>query len=86
MPGGGGDRAGLHRVLGLRRQRHGGVGRRLGGHAGVGLFGRSHLQYAGAGRAGEGCRPRGAGDVWDMNVSLLTALWICETIQLRGCG
>ena len=22
--------------------------------------------YAGAGRAGEGCRPRGEGDVWDM--------------------
>ena len=66
VPGGRGDRAGLHCVLGLRRQRHGGVGRWLGSHAGVGLSGRGHLQYAGAGRAGEGCRPRGEGDVWDV--------------------
>lgn len=66
MPGERGDRAGLYRVLGLRRQRYGGAGRRLSGHTGVGLFGRGHLQYAGAGGLGEGCRPRGAGDVWDV--------------------
>ena len=66
MPGGRGDRAGLYRVLGLRRQRYGGAGRRLGSHAGMGLFGRGDLQYAGAGGAGQGCRPRGAGDVRDV--------------------
>lgn len=66
VSGGRGNRAGLYRVLGLRCQRHGGVGRRLGSRAGVGLSGRGDLQYAGAGGLGEGCRPRGTGDVWDV--------------------
>lgn len=66
VPGGRGDRAGLYRVLGLRRQRYGGVGRRLGSHAGVGLSGRGDLQYAGAGGAGERSRPCGKGNVWDV--------------------
>ena len=61
-----GDRAGLYRVFGLRRQRHSGAGRRLGSRAGVGLSGRGDLQYAGAGRTGKGCRPRSTGDVWDV--------------------
>ena len=73
MSGGRSDRAGLYRVLGLRRQRYGGAGRRLGSHAGVGLSGRGDLQYAGAGRAGQGCRPRGTGDVWDV----MGALTLC---------
>lgn len=42
------------------------LGGRLGSHAGMGLFGRGDLQYAGAGRAGQGCRPRGTGDVRDV--------------------
>ena len=66
MSAGRGDRAGLYRVFGLRRQRHSGAGRRLGSRAGVGLSGRGDLQYAGAGGLGEGCRPRGEGDVWDV--------------------
>jgi len=66
VSGGRGNRAGLYRVLGLRCQRHGGVGRRLGSRAGVGLSGRGDLQYAGAGRTGKGCRPRSTGDVWDV--------------------
>lgn len=66
VSGGRGDRAGLHRVLGFCRQRYGGAGRQLGSHAGVGLSGRGHLQYAGAGGIGQGRRPRGAGDVWDV--------------------
>lgn len=66
VSGGRSDRAGLYRVLGLRRQRYGGTGRRLGSHAGVGLSGRGDLQYAGAGGLGEGCRPCGEGDVWDV--------------------
>ena len=66
VSGGRGDRAGLHRVLGFCRQRYGGAGRQLGSHAGVGLSRRGHLQYAGAGGIGQGRRPRGAGDVWDV--------------------
>lgn len=70
VSGGRSDRAGLHRVFGLRCQRHGRAGRWFGGHTGVGLSWRGHLQYAGAGRTGEGCRPRGEGDVWDVREPL----------------
>ena len=70
VSGGRGDRAGLHRVLGLRRQRYGSAGRWFGGHAGVGLSGRGNLQYAGTGRAGQGRRPRGTGDARDVNAHI----------------
>ena len=70
VSGGRSDRAGLYRVLGLRRQRYGGTGQWLGGYAGVGLSGRGNFQYAGAGGAGERSRPRGKGNVWDVTGAL----------------
>lgn len=67
VPGGSGDRAGVHCVLGLCLQRLHGPGQRLGGDTGVELPGGGHLQYAGAGGAGEGGRPGGERDVWNVN-------------------
>lgn len=55
----------------------------------MGLSGRGDLQYAGAGRAGEGCRPRGEGDVWDvMGVLTLYGRYekIVTIIEKLSCG
>ena len=55
----------------------------------MGLTGRGDLQYAGAGRAGEGCRPRGEGDVWDvMGVLTLYGRYekIVTIIEKLSCG
>ena len=67
LHGGGGDRAGMHDLLGVCIQRHArSQSRCFCGNASVDLYWRSDFQYAGIGWTCKSGRPHRKGDVWDI--------------------